>query len=144
MTNDIDEPRHPLTPYDLAGGEPQVRKLVDRFYDLMDEDPDYFGIRKLHPETLDGSREKLYKFLMGWLGGPPLYEQEFGHPRLRARHLPYAIASSERDQWMACMIRAMADVGLEEVAAKTPRPVFFPDRRLDAQHRRLSRRLICV
>jgi hemoglobin len=125
MTIDIDEPRHPMTPYDLVGGEPQVRKLVDRFYDLMDEDPDYFGIRKLHPETLDGSREKLYKFLMGWLGGPPLYEQEFGHPRLRARHLPYAIASSERDQWMACMIRAMADVGLEEALRKRLAQSFF-------------------
>lgn len=68
----IDEPRHPLTPYDLAGGAPAVRKLVDRFYDLMDEDPDFYAIRKLHPRTLDGSREKLFKFLMGWLGGPPL------------------------------------------------------------------------
>jgi len=125
MTIDIDEPRHPLTPYDLVGGEPQVRKLVDRFYDLMDEDPDYYGIRKLHPEALAGSREKLYKFLMGWLGGPPLYEQEFGHPRLRARHLPYAIASSERDQWMACMIRAMADVELEESLRKRLAQSFF-------------------
>lgn len=125
MTIDIDEPRHPLTPFDLVGGEPQVRKLVDRFYDLMDEDPDYYGIRKLHPETLAGSREKLYKFLMGWLGGPPLYEQEFGHPRLRARHLPYAIASSERDQWMACMVRAMADVDLEESLRKRLTQSFF-------------------
>ena len=110
----IEEPHHPLTPYDLVGGEPAVRKLVERFYDLMDEDPDYFGIRKLHPATLEGSREKLYKFLMGWMGGPPLYEQEFGHPRLRARHLPYAISVAERDMWMQCMKRAMADAGLEE------------------------------
>ena len=110
----IDEPRHPLTPYDLAGGEPAVRKLVDRFYELMDEGPDFYAIRKLHPPTLDGSREKLFKFLMGWLGGPPLYEQEFGHPRLRARHLSFAIATDERDQWMACMTRAIADVGLDE------------------------------
>ena len=109
-----DPSRHPLTPYDLAGGEPIVRKLVDRFYDLMDEDPDFYGIRKLHPATLDGSREKLFKFLMGWLGGPPLYEQEYGHPRLRARHLPFAIALNERDQWMTCMTRAMVDVGLDK------------------------------
>ena len=114
MTQNIDEPRHPITPFDLVGGEQNVQKLVDRFYDLMDEDPDYFGIRQLHPASLAGLREKLFKFLMGWLGGPPLYEQEYGHPRLRARHLPYAIASAERDQWMACMIRAMADVDLEE------------------------------
>jgi hemoglobin len=121
----IDEPRHPLTPYDLAGGEPTVCKLVDRFYDLMDEDPDFYGIRKLHPATLDGSREKLFKFLMGWLGGPPLYEQEFGHPRLRARHLPFAIASTERDQWMTCMTRAMADVGLDQNLRKRLAQSFF-------------------
>ena len=106
-----DPSRHPLTPYDLAGGEPIVRKLVDRSYGLMDEDPDFYGIRKLHPATLDGSREKLFKFLMGWLGGPPLYEQEYGHPRLRARHLPFANASNERDQLMTCITRAVADIG---------------------------------
>jgi hemoglobin len=121
----IDEPRHPLTPFDLAGGETVVRKLVERFYDLMDEDPDFFGIRKLHPPALHGSREKLFKFLMGWLGGPPLYEQEFGHPRLRARHLPFAIASAERDQWMTCMTRAMADVGLDENLRKRLSQSFF-------------------
>jgi len=125
MTQNIDEPRHPMTPFDLVGGEQNVRKLVDRFYDLMDEDPDYFGIRQLHPASLAGSREKLFKFLMGWLGGPPLYEQEYGHPRLRARHLPYAIASAERDQWMACMIRAMADVDLEESLRKRLTQSFF-------------------
>jgi len=114
-----------MTPFDLVGGEQNVRKLVDRFYDLMDEDPDYFGIRQLHPASLAGSREKLFKFLMGWLGGPPLYEQEYGHPRLRARHLPYAIASAERDQWMACMVRAMNDVDLEESLRKRLAQSFF-------------------
>ena len=114
-----------MTPFDLVGGEQNVRKLVDRFYDLMDEDPDYFGIRQLHPASLAGSREKLFKFLMGWLGGPPLYEQEYGHPRLRARHLPYAIASAERDQWMSCMVRAMNDVGVEESLRKRLTQSFF-------------------
>ena len=90
-----------------------MRKLVDRFYDLMDEDPDYFGIRKLHAASLDGSRAKLFMFLSGWLGGPPLYVNEFGHPRLRARHLPFVIATPERDQWLACMNRAMEDTGVE-------------------------------
>lgn len=123
--NEIDEPRHPLTPYDLIGGEARVRALVDRFYDLMDEDPDYYAIRKLHPPTLEGSREKLFKFLMGWLGGPPLYEQEFGHPRLRARHLPFSIASIERDQWMACMTQAMSDRGVEEKLRKRLVQSFF-------------------
>jgi hemoglobin len=101
------------SPYNLIGGETQVRALVDRFYDLMDEDPDYFGIRKLHPESLEGSRQKLFMFLSGWLGGPALYVNEFGHPRLRARHLPFPIAVSERDQWLACMNRAMEETGIE-------------------------------
>ncbi len=109
----IDEPRHPLTPYDLIGGEEKVRALIARFYDLMDHDPDYYGIRKLHPASLDGSREKLFMFLTGWLGGPPLYEQAYGHPRLRARHMHVAIGISERNQWMACMTRAMIDIGVE-------------------------------
>ena len=91
----------------------------------MDQDPDYYAIRKLHPPTLDGSREKLFKFLMGWLGGPPLYEQEYGHPQLRARHLPFAIASTERDQWMNCMTTAMADVGLDEGLRKRLVQSFF-------------------
>jgi hemoglobin len=106
-------PNPERTPYAVIGGEAVVRKLVDTFYDRMDEDPDYFGIRKLHPPSLSTSREKLYMFLTGWLGGPPLYTSEFGHPRLRARHLPFAIGTAERDQWMACMTEAMEAVGLE-------------------------------
>ncbi|MBL8519848.1 MAG: group II truncated hemoglobin [Betaproteobacteria bacterium] len=119
------QPHHPLTPIDLIGGEDAVQRLVTRFYDLMDEDPDYFAIRKLHPATLAGSREKLYKFLVGWLGGPPLYEQEFGHPRLRARHLPYAIATQERDQWMTCMARAMREVNVEPALRTRLEESFF-------------------
>jgi hemoglobin len=121
----IDSPRHPLTPIDLIGGEAAVHELVTRFYDLMDEDPDYFAIRKLHPASLHGSREKLYKFLVGWLGGPPLYESEFGHPRLRARHLPYAIATTERDQWLACMKQAMHDTNVNaELRARLEQSFF--------------------
>ena len=64
--------------------------------------------------SLEGSRDKLFWFLCGWLGGPDRYVERFGHPRLRARHLPFAIASRERDQWLACMARAMQDVGVEQ------------------------------
>lgn len=110
----INAPRHPLTPYDLIGGEAKVRELIARFYDLMDENPDYDGIRKLHPRSLDGSRQKLFMFLMGWLGGPSLYEEAYGHPRLRARHMHVAIGIRERDQWMACMTRSMVDIGVDD------------------------------
>jgi hemoglobin len=101
------------TPYVMLGGEAVVKRLVESFYDQMDEDPDYFGIRKLHPVSLTQSREKFFMFLSGWLGGPQLYTNEFGHPRLRARHMPFPIGESERDQWMACMASAMDAVGVE-------------------------------
>ncbi|WP_082955367.1 group II truncated hemoglobin [Tepidimonas fonticaldi] len=94
------------------GGDAAVRRLVDRFYDLMDELPEAYAVRKLHPDSLDGARQSLFEFLSGWLGGPPLYVQKHGHPRLRMRHLPYAIGPRERDQWMLCMRLALA----EEVA----------------------------
>jgi hemoglobin len=99
--------------FDLIGGEHELRELVDRFYDLMDLEPEFAGIRAMHPPSLDGSRDKLYWFLSGWTGGPNLYIERFGHPRLRARHLPFAIASGERDQWLRCMALAMQDVGIE-------------------------------
>jgi hemoglobin len=99
----------PQTHYDLLGGEAAVRTLVDRFYDLMDSHPDAAAIRALHPQTLQGSRDKLFKFLSGWLGGPPLYVEEFGHPMLRARHLPFPIGNAERDAWMQCMRQALEE-----------------------------------
>ena len=99
--------------FELIGGDTKLRELVDRFYDLMELEPEFAGIRKLHPTPLDGSRDKLHWFLSGWTGGPDLYIERFGHPRLRARHLPYPIASDERDQWLRCMAWAMQDVALE-------------------------------
>ena len=98
-----------VTPYDLAGGEAGVRALVRRFYELMDTLPEAYAIRKLHPADLSGSEEKLYMYLTGYLGGPQLYMEKHGHPRLRARHLPFPIGGNERDQWMLCMRQAMAE-----------------------------------
>ncbi len=102
------------TPYELLGGEAKLRELIARFYDLMDLEPDYAGIRKLHPPSIEGSRKKLFMFLSGWLGGPQLYAEKYGHPMLRARHLHVGIGLAERDQWMACMQRAMEETGVEE------------------------------
>lgn len=104
----------PTTPYERLGGESALHRLVDRFYDIMDTEPEAYVIRKLHPADLAGSRQKLFEFLSGWLGGPALYEQRHGHPRLRARHLPFAIGAAERDAWTACMDQAMRDVGVED------------------------------
>lgn len=100
--------------YELIGGAEKLREMVDRFYDLMELEPEFSGIRVLHPSPIDGSRDKLFWFLSGWMGGPDLYIEQFGHPRLRARHLSFSIGVSERDQWLRCMAWAMQDVGIEE------------------------------
>lgn len=100
------------TPYERLGGEAAVRALVDRFYDLMDLEQAYAGLRAMHPSSLDGSRDKLFWFLCGWLGGPDLFVQRFGHPRLRARHMPFAIGIAERDQWVTCMQQAMQELNV--------------------------------
>lgn len=94
--------------YERLGGAEGVRALVDAFYDHMDRDPAVATVRAMHPADLRVAREKLYEFLSGWLGGPPLYIEKYGHPRLRARHLPFAIDVSARDQWMTCMRAALA------------------------------------
>ncbi len=114
-----------VSPYQLVGGDAGVRALVDAFYDRMDLTEAFAGIRRLHPASLDGSRDKLYWYLSGWLGGPPMYVERFGHPRLRARHLPFPIAESERDQWLACMRLAMEDVGMNDELAEALMKAFF-------------------
>lgn len=100
--------------FELIGGPERLRELVDRFYDLMELEPEFSELRAMHPTPLDSSRDKLYWFLSGWTGGPDLYVEKLGHPRLRARHLPYPIATGERDQWLRCMAWAMQDIGLSE------------------------------
>ena len=107
-------PEQQVSAYALLGGEAKIFALVDHFYNLMDVTPEYYAIRKLHPASLDGSREKLKLYLSGWLGGPNLYIEQFGHPKLRARHLPFAIGINERDLWLACMFSAMEEIGVEE------------------------------
>ena len=102
------------TPYALLGGDPAVRALVDRFYDLMDLEPAYRELRAVHGSTLDDARQKLFWFLCGWLGGPDHYVERFGHPRLRMRHMPFAIGILERDQWVACMDQAMQETEVPE------------------------------
>ena len=95
------------TPYEQLGGDAGIRRLVDRFYDLMDGAPEAAAVRALHATSLKASREKLYLFLTGWTGGPPVYVERHGHPRLRMRHFPFRIAERERDEWLWCMDRAL-------------------------------------
>lgn len=113
------------TPYENIGGDAGVKRLVDRFYDLMDQLPEAAGIRALHPQDLNRSREKLYKFLSGWMGGPQLYIQEYGHPMLRARHLPFPIGIPERDAWLLCMNLALDEIGLDTLTRQQLKDSFF-------------------
>lgn len=108
----------PETLYDLLGGDTGVRQLVDRFYDVMDRDPAAAVIRDMHPDDLSESRDKLYEFLSGWMGGPDLYHQKRGHPRLRFRHLPFSIGKPEAAQWLYCMNVAIRELRIPEAAGQ--------------------------
>ncbi|GAV21115.1 hemoglobin [Mariprofundus micogutta] len=98
------------TYYVRIGGEEPLRRLVQHFYHFMDELPETGTIRRMHAHDLKSAENKLFMFLSGWMGGPSLYIEKFGHPRLRMRHMPFSIGESERDQWMLCMRRALDEV----------------------------------
>ena len=100
------------TPYLEIGGEDAVRALAEAFYDVIEEESP--TLRAMLPASTKNTRKKFYMYLSGWLGGPPLYEQKWGHPRLRMRHMPFRIGPNEAAEWMRCMRIAMGRVGLEE------------------------------
>ena len=120
-----EEPTRHATPFEWIGGEDKVRALVDRFYDLMDIEPAYTALRAAHGSTLDNARQRLFWFLCGWLGGPQHYTERFGHPRLRARHMPFSIGILERDQWLACMDQAMGETGVDAELRERLKTSFF-------------------
>jgi hemoglobin len=99
------------TPYEEIGGEDAVRRLVEAFYDRIDaESP---GLRAMLPRDDSGSRQKLFEFLSGWLGGPQLYVARRGHPRMRLRHMPFSIGTAQAHEWLRCMGEAMDDCQLD-------------------------------
>jgi len=106
------------TPYIRIGGEPAVRQLTKTFYQIMSDTAQTQLIRNMHPDDISLSEEKLYLFLTGWLGGPSLFTDKYGHPRLRGRHLPYSIGLEERDQWLYCMAHALATMELDTLFAE--------------------------
>ncbi|MCT9810064.1 group II truncated hemoglobin [Acidovorax sp. Be4] len=103
------------TPFEWIGGEAPIQRMVDRFYDLMELEPAYTELRAAHGPELANARQKLFWFLCGWMGGPDYYQERFGHPRLKMRHMPFAIGVRERDQWVACMDQSMRETGVPEV-----------------------------
>lgn len=102
------------TVYEALGRADGLHRLVDRFYELMDELPEAYAARRIHPDSLAGANESLFEFLSGWFGGPNLYIEKKGHPRLRMRHLPYTIGGTERDEWMLCMHTALTEQVADE------------------------------
>lgn len=111
--------------YETIGGIDKIDELVDRFYDLMALEPIFSELRAMHPQDLSSSREKLKFFLTGWMGGPDIYSPKYGHPMLRARHLPFKIGLMERNQWLACMYKAMEECGIDGNAVKQLEESFF-------------------
>ena len=98
------------TPYDAIGNEEGLRRLVEAFYDRIDAESPV--LRAMLPRDDSGSRQKLFEYLSGWLGGPNLYVEKRGHPRLRMRHIAFPIGSDESTEWMRCMRIAMAEAGV--------------------------------
>ncbi len=116
---------HRKSVFESIGGSEKINELVDRFYDLMSLEPQFAELRAMHHPDLSTSREKLKLFLTGWMGGPDIYSPKYGHPMLRARHLPFKIGIQERDQWLACMYRALQECGIEGNIAKQLEESFF-------------------
>jgi len=119
-----EKPKHNSV-FDWIGGEGHIKALVERFYDLMDIEPAYRELRAAHGTDLSNARQRLFWFLCGWMGGPQHYTERFGHPMLRARHMPFSIGIAERDQWLACMNQAMADTGVDLELQKRLGESFF-------------------
>lgn len=109
-SNSKEHPTPEQTPYQIMGGEETVYLLANRFYDIMATAPQAAELYAIHPLPLDNVRQKFFEFLSGWLGGPALFEQKYGHPRLRARHMPFTVNEQLRDQWMFCMDQALDEV----------------------------------
>ena len=115
MTETLDDPVIAADSiYTRLGGAPAIRALVDGFYALMDELPEAYTVRRIHPDSLAGSADSLFKFLSGWFGGPTMYTDKKGHPRMRQRHAPYAVTPEAKDEWMLCMKQSLAETVADE------------------------------
>ena len=96
--------------YRRLGGDQPLRSFVARLYQYMDNLPEVKPVRDMHAMSLNEAGERLFNFMSGWLGGPKLYHQFYGEPRLRRRHMHIAIGNTERDQWLLCARKALDDM----------------------------------
>lgn len=114
----------PQTPYQILGKD-GIRRLADAFYDVMDERPQAATIRAMHAENMDLIKDKLYEYLTGWMGGPPIYAAKTGTVCLTDPHKPYPIGPDERDQWLDCMHEALERINAsEELKKMLEQPLF--------------------
>lgn len=90
-----------------AGGEDGLQRLVNRFYDLMASLPEAHTIRAMHPADLTAARDKLWRFLCGWLNGPKRYQEKYGPISIPRAHAHLEIGTTDRDAWLACMRQAL-------------------------------------
>ena len=95
------------SPYEWIGGAEKVSQLVDAFYKRVQQHPD---LKPIFPEDIIPVRDKQYLFLTQFFGGPHLYSEQYGHPMMRARHLPHEITPTRAEAWLSCMNEAMDEV----------------------------------
>ena len=103
----------PQTPYQIMGEE-GIRTLTSTFYDIMDTLPEASGLRAMHASNLSPMKAKLAEYLIGWMGGPPLYADKYGTVCMTTPHEPFHIGPEERDQWLLCMDKALVQTGASE------------------------------
>ncbi|MFF2446157.1 globin [Neobacillus sp. NPDC058068] len=115
-----------LTPFEVIG-EDKLNRLVDTFYGLVAQHPD---LAPIFPNQFTEIARKQKQFLTQYLGGPPIYTEEHGHPMMRARHLPFPVTPTRSKAWLSCMKQAMDKVELEGPI----REEFFSRLYLTAQH----------
>ncbi|MSQ41874.1 MAG: hypothetical protein EXR65_02415 [Dehalococcoidia bacterium] len=101
------------TLFERAGGRAAVERIVERFYDRIERDPE---LRPLFPADLAAGLEKQRLFLEQWLGGEERYSQRYGHPRLRRRHFPFVISERAAGRWLRHMAEALREAGVPEDA----------------------------
>ena len=101
------------TPFEILG-EDGIRRLTAAFYDIMDELPEAAPLRAMHAEDLGPMKEKLAEYLIGWMGGPPLYANKYGTVCMTTPHEPYHIGPEERDMWLLCMDKALEQIGASD------------------------------
>ncbi|MFD2670740.1 globin domain-containing protein [Marinicrinis sediminis] len=107
--------RPPESLYEWIGGEETIRKMVEAFYPIVQQNPQ---IGPLFPEDIEPVQDKQFLFLTQFFGGPPLYSNAYGHPMMRARHLPFPITKERADAWLGCMKQALEQIGMEDKKKK--------------------------